>query len=256
MKKYLPKERLNKIVELVEEKSSLDVVSMSKILKVSPATIRRDLNVLQSKNIIGRTHGGAVSNLSSGFQEEYLAILNKSLAEKQRIGKVASEYIENGETIILEGSTTVIHIAKNLSNKSGLTVITNSPYIALEIVNRTKNKVIFIAGELNPKILSTNGLLAEKVLSEFRADKAFLSISAVDSEYNMTTALLDVSYVKKAIIKSAREVIGVADHTKFGKTALNVVAPIELLNKLITDKKLPEHHLKKLKEMGIEVILA
>jgi len=256
MNKYLPKERLNKIVGLFEEKSSLDVISLSKILNVSPVTIRRDLNVLQSKNIIGRTHGGAVSNLSSGFQEEYLAQMNKSLAEKQRIGKIASEYIKNGETIILEGSTTVIHIAKNLGNKTGLTVITNSPYIALEIVNHTKNKVILTAGELNPKILSTYGVFTNKVLFEFRVDKAFLSISAVDPEYSMTTALFDVAYLKKAIIGSAGEVIGVADYTKFGKTALNVVAPIKVLSKLITDKKLPAHHLKNLRKMGIKVILA
>ena len=76
MKKYLPRERLNKIAELVEEKNSIGVISLSKILKVSPATIRRDLNTLQSKNIIGRTHGGAVSNLNSGFQEEYLVDSN------------------------------------------------------------------------------------------------------------------------------------------------------------------------------------
>lgn len=256
MKKYLPKERLNKIVELVEERSGIDVISLSKILDVSPVTVRRDLNELQSKNIIGRTHGGAVSKMSSGFQEEYLAILNKNLAEKQRIGKAASNCIKDGETILLEGSTTVIQIAKNLTNKSGLTVITNSPYIALEVVKNPKNKVILTAGELNPKILSANGVLTEKVLSEFRVDKAFLSLSAVDAEYNMTTALLDVVYVKKAIIKSAKEIIGVGDHTKFDRTLLNFVAPIKVLNTLITDKKMPERHVKKIKEMGVEVVLA
>jgi DeoR/GlpR family transcriptional regulator of sugar metabolism len=256
MKKYLPEQRLQKIIQLVEENNSIDIHVLCKVLKASPATIRRDLTDLESKKILTRTHGGAMSQLNAGYQAEYLSVLNKNLAEKQKIGITAVGQVENGETIFLEGSTTVIQIAKNLNTKTGLTVVTNAPYVALELANHTKNEVILIGGRLNQKILSTAGPATEKYLAEFRVDKAFTSISAIDSEYNITTALTEIAYVKKAVIKCAKQVIGVTDHTKFDKTMLNFVAPITALNKIIVDKGISEHHVKQLVKLGLEVIIA
>lgn len=249
----LTEERRLKILEIVEREGKAEVKALSELLGVSGITIRRDLQILEKEGLLRRTRGGALPR-GTKLEPPYTVQEKRFLEDKRRIGAEAVKLIQDGDTIILEASTTVLQIAKNLRNKGNITVLTNSITIAHELLFRRGVEIILTGGELNFNTLALLGPLAERCFEELTVDKAFIGISAIDEE-GMSTSTLAEASVKKAIIASAREVIGVADHSKFGRRAFAHVAPVESLSRLITDKEAPGEIIEKIKGKGVQVIL-
>ena len=171
MQKPFAVERKDQILGLIQQKGRVTVDELIKGFKVSGATIRRDLEFLERQGLITRAHGGAISKSRVSLEPNYFEEKQKFLEEKRRIGKKASKLVEEGEVIFLETSTTILEIAKNIKNKTNLTVVTNSLDIAQELHQAEGIDLIMTGGNLRKRIHALMGPLAEVTLSQMRIDK-------------------------------------------------------------------------------------
>ncbi|HPO82756.1 MAG TPA: DeoR/GlpR family DNA-binding transcription regulator [bacterium] len=248
-------ERRNRILEILQEKGAIEVTELAKFFNVTGATIRRDLEILERDGLLRRTHGGAVLPVSISYEPLYSSQKRKNLKEKMAIGKMAADLIYDGDTIFIESGTTNFQIAKNIKNRHNLTVVTNSIDIARELLDSSGIHIILTGGDLRKETVALIGPLAERTLRELRVDKVFLGISAIVPGKGMSTASTMEAQIKRLIIEMGREVIGLADYSKFGKEVFAFVAPTKVLNKLITDSGTSQEYINTLKEEGVEVIV-
>lgn len=251
----LAEERRTRILELLEKERGIKVSDLSKVFNVTGATIRRDLEALEKEGLLKRTHGGAVLPQSFSFEPLYITKKRQNLKEKMAIGMKAAELVNDGETVFIETGSTTLQIAKNIKNRHDLTVVTNSIDVARELSNARGIEIVLTGGNFRKETSALVGPLAERVLREFRVDKAFLGISGIIPGKGMSTASIVEAQVKKLIIEMGKEVIGVADHSKFGKECFAFVAPTKVLSKIIVDDKVPMRYIEDLRNEGVEVII-
>ena len=253
----LAEERRFRISELLSRQRTVSASELIDILGVTAATVRRDLADLERKGLLVRSHGGAVSKSpTTNFQPSYDTLGRTNREEKQAIAAEAAKMILDGDTIFLEGSTTVSEIGSRLQHRNRLTVVTNSPLILCQLQRYSEIHVMCIGGDLQRDVFYLSGVWAQRSLSEIRVDKAFLGISAIDPDYGMSTASHAEATIKKAIIKCARMRIAMADHSKFGKQGFAFVGPVTELTTLITDLGTFPADLQALRDLGVQVIVA
>ena len=249
-------ERQNKILEQIKQESSIKVNDLSSTYNVSEVTIRRDLEELEKAGLIKRTHGGAIYVQGGELESTFATTVTQNIEVKEKLGKAAAELVTGDSTVFLESSTTVLHIARNLGAKNNLTVVTNSPHIMIELAqHKNKMKIISVAGEFDREVMSIQGYFAEKVLSEMNYDTAFIGISAIDADLMMSTSFPEEARLKQIVMQRSKEVIGIADGTKFGKKFLVPIAPVKRLNCLIVDSSIPEEYAAKVRGQGIKLIV-
>ena len=249
-------ERRQQIAQFIRQRKRATVAELSEQFGVSEATIRRDLEHLDSAGVIRRTHGGAIAVERATPEPPVVLRMAECQEEKARIGRAAADLIRDGETIFLGSGTTTLEVARNLSHKKGLTVITNALNIAQQLAGQEHITVIVAGGLLRHSELSMIGHLTEQMLRELRADKVIMGMRAISIEDGLTNDYLPETMTDRAIIQFAAEVILVADHTKFGKVATAFVAPVTAVHKIVTDDKAPRPLVAELQRMGIEVIVA
>jgi DeoR family fructose operon transcriptional repressor len=253
----LAEERRFRIREILARERTVTASDLVRTLGVTAATIRRDLAALEKEGVLVRSHGGAVSRASrTNFQPSYESLGRSNRAEKQAIAREAERLILDGETVFLEGSTTVYELARRLLHRNRLTVITNSPPILEEFQLSQHVAVISTGGELLKDVFYLSGVWAQRALSEIRVDKAVLGVSAIDPGYGISTASQAEAQIKKMILKSARVSIALADHSKFGNQGFAYVGPTTDIDILVTDSGTDSQYLRPLREAGVELIIA
>jgi DeoR family fructose operon transcriptional repressor len=253
----LADERRFRISEILTQQRAISAAELTDILAVTAATIRRDLSYLEKKGLLVRSHGGAVSkSTTTNFQPSYDALGQKNRDEKQAIAAEAAKMILDGDTIFLEGSTTVAEVAPLLQSRNRLTVVTNSPLILCQLQRYTEISLMSTGGDLQRDTFYLSGVWAQRSINEIRVDKAFLGISAIDPGYGVSTARHAEAAVKQCIIRTAKTRIGLADHSKFGKQNFAFVCPVAELTTLITDSTTPDEDLRVLRESGVQVVVA
>ena len=248
-------QRLFQIRKLVEEHGQMTVPELSGIFKVSEATIRRDLEEMDGQ-WIRRTHGGAIRLERAAKEPPVINRSHEQTDEKKRIAKTAFQMIHEGETIFLGSGTTIHEIAKLIPEDFALTVITNSILVVNELTGHPKIELMVIGGMLRLSELSMVGHIAEQAIHEFRADKVFLGMRAIDGKQGFTSDFLPETMTDRAILAIAPKVIIVADHTKFNRVSSVFVAPISAASAIITDSGISKEFTAKISEQGIEVITA
>lgn len=249
-------ERQQNILSYLSKQKRISVAEICEMFAVSEATARRDLEVLTDQNHLQRVHGGAIS-LRQAPPE--LPILQRELEqadEKKAIGLQAASLVEDGETVFLGSGTTVLEVARNLRQRLGLTVITNSLPVMNLLSGLPEINLIALGGILRDSELSFIGHITEQALAEIRADKVILGVHAIDLENGLTNDYLPETMTDRAILKSGREVIVVADHSKINIVSIAYLAPINSIHKLVTDQKTSPNFIDELRDRGIEVILA
>ena len=175
----LAEERKFRITEILARQRSVSAADLIAMLGVTAATIRRDLAELEQKGLLVRSHGGAVSKSSTtSFQPSYELQGKLNPEEKKRIAAEAARLVLDGETIFLEGSTTVAEIVPHLQGYKRLTIVTNSPLILFQLYQYPGISVIATGGELRHDIFYLSGVWTHRALQETRVDKAFMGISA------------------------------------------------------------------------------
>ncbi|MHB1856686.1 MAG: DeoR/GlpR family DNA-binding transcription regulator [Acidobacteriaceae bacterium] len=253
----LAEERRFRICEVLARQRTVSATELKTTLGVTAATIRRDLAALEEEGLLVRSHGGAVSKTTStNFQPSYEALGRINLEQKQWIAEAAAKLILDGDTVFLEGSTTVYELAAHLLQRNRLTVVTNSPLIVCQLQRAAHINVMCTGGDLQRDIFYLSGLWAQRSLTEIRVDKAVLGISAIDPDYGISTASQSEASIKKQITKVAKERIGLADHSKFGNQGFAYVGPSTDIHTLVTDSGTDQKYITTLRESGVQVIVA
>lgn len=249
-------ERRQHILNRVQTNGRVLVGELSEDLGISQITIRKDLDYLQSKGLIQRSHGGALRMQPSSVVDPTLQEKVKQHSEeKQRIANRALEMIQEGQCVILDSGTTTTAIAHGLKRFSEITVVTNAVNIAVELAG-TSLEVILVGGTLRRNSFSLVGPLAEENLHELHADILFLGVDGFDPEVGVTTPNFLESRVNRAMVKAARKVVVVCDSSKFQRRSLSRIVSSDALHCIITDRNLPAETAEMLRGQGIEVILA
>lgn len=245
-----------KILEWLQEEGSARVRELSAAFAVSEATIRQDLERLDSEGYVVREHGGAyLKSVPQQVQSMSLQHL-ANMDAKRKIGRAAAALIGNNETIILDSGSTTTEIAKNLVHYEGLNVITNAINIALMLGASPSITVHLSGGQFKAPTLSVTGEKSGDFFEGVFAEKLFLATAAVSFEAGLTFPAMADLYVKRAMIKAATQVYLVADSTKIGRTSFSSLGPIGVISTLITDDGISDNDHAEFEKRGIGVILA
>lgn len=249
-------ERRQHILQLIQQHGRVLVSELSDELQISQITIRKDLDFLQSKGLVQRSHGGALRIESSAIVDPTLQEKEKHFSqEKQRIAAAAVQLIQEGQCIILDSGTTTTAIAEGLRRFERLTIITNAVNIAATLAN-TNFEIILVGGTLRKNSSSLVGPLAEDNLEEMHADVLFLGVDGFDLEVGVTTPNFLESRVNRAMVKAAQRVVAVCDSSKFNRRSLSRIVPPSAIHHVITDRGLPQETADSLRTLNIELTLA
>lgn len=246
-------ERKEQILNKLDECSKITVPELCAIFEVSPATIRNDLHDLETEKKLRRTHGGAISIRKAAFEPISIDKEVKCIDEKRAIAKQASDFIEDGDTIALDTGTTILELAKHITSKNNLTVITNDLQIALYLENNSNANIIIIGGSIRHGFHCSSGPLSIKCLTDYNVDKVFMATNAFSIERGFTTPSAQQAETKKALMQFAAETIMLVDNSKLGKISFAKFADISDIDKLIISKNVNVSFENKLRELSDEL---
>jgi DeoR/GlpR family transcriptional regulator of sugar metabolism len=248
--------RREKIFELIKEDGSAKVVDLARIFKVTEPTIRQDLEKLEKDGLVIKEHGGAfLKNVESHVRTVSLA-QQENLDKKERIAQKCLEFIEAGDTIILDSGSTTSEIAKKLKGFKNLKVITNALNIALLLGAEPGIEVIVTGGEFKPPTLSLTGQKAADFFKGINVQKLFLATAGISLKSGLTYPSISDLVVKKAMIDAAETTFLVADSTKIGKSAFASLGALSLIDYIITDTGIEDKHKEVFRQNEIELIIA
>jgi DeoR/GlpR family transcriptional regulator of sugar metabolism len=235
--KMLAVERRTRILELLHRQGLATVAELSPIYQVSEETIRRDLQQLADEHGIARTYGGAY--ITKAVTSDIPVRVRETIAlqAKEAIASQCAALVREGETLMLDSSTTALQLATHLQQRKGLTVITNSIRIVERLAGCDGLKVICAGGALRHSQLSFVGPSTVELLDRFHADKAFISCVGVTLETGLTDTDELEADVRRRMLARSREKVLIADNTKLGKTFFSLVAPLEQIGCLVTDRE-------------------
>jgi len=247
-------DRQIQLLQVIAQRQRITVADIVEQFAVSEATARRDLETLAHQGKVQRVHGGALALQSTPPELPLLERGNEQETEKRRIGQAAAALVQAGETIFLGSGTTVLEVARVLRDTKGLTVITNSLPV-LNILADSECTVVCLGGILRRSELSFIGHITEQALAEVRADKVFIGTRAIDVDEGLSNHYLPETLTDRAILKAGREIIVVADHIKFGRVAAARLAPIEAVQTIVSDARIPAQVRTALETRGLCVIV-
>ena len=250
-------ERRRLIREQVQAQGKVTVEELAERFGISVVTIRSDLNALASTGALLRTHGGALAHRDT--EEVPISVKQKLHHEqKVRIAVEAAKLIRDGETILLDSGSTTEEIAKQIRGLrlQSLNVITNALNIAVLLATVPGVNVIMPGGLLRQNSYSLSGPQAVTALQSLYADRLFLGVDSLDPEIGLMTPHLLEAQLNAQMMKIARQIVAVADASKLMKRNLSVIAPVEQIDMLITDREADEGIVGELRRRGVEVVLA
>ena len=244
------------MLSLLQRDGRVLVSELAESFGISPITIRKDLDFLESEGLVERTHGGALAPQSA-------TILDPSLKEKERhqtkekelVAAAAIKLVKEGQCLLLDSGTTTTAIARALRKFSRLTIVTNAVNIAAELSD-TDFEIILIGGTLRKNSFSLVGPLAEDVLREIHADILFLGVDGFDTQVGVTTPNVLEARVNRAMVKASKRVVVACDSTKFNRCSLALIVPTTSIHAVITDSQISEADTEALKSAGIALIVA
>ncbi|MEA2610793.1 MAG: DeoR family transcriptional regulator, aga operon transcriptional repressor [Chloroflexota bacterium] len=252
------RERQDHIVRIVEELGRARVSDLAARFGVSAVTIRKDLIGLEAERRLVRTHGGALavdrnrSELSFDIRERLQS------DEKQRIGAAGAALVREGESLVMDASTTALSVARHLKARgawSQLTVITNGLRVASELAGHPGITVLMLGGRVRWEALSVVGQLGDGLFSRINVQKAFLGAAGFSLESGLADATEEEAQIKRAMVDAAREVIAIVDHTKWERAAFATFCPIGKISTVLTDTEAPDAMVQALLGRGIDVRL-
>jgi DeoR family transcriptional regulator of aga operon len=249
-------ERQLQILQLIAQHQHIRVADICTTFDVSLATARRDLDALAKDGKLQRVHGGAIALTQFPTEQPILQRQREQSDKKIRIGQAAASLVQDGETVLLGSGTTVLEAARALRGRKQLTVLTNSLPVVNILAGIEEISVIGLGGMLRDSELSFIGHITEQALDEVRADKVFIGTRAISLEDGLTHEYLPETMTDRAILKAGKEIIVLADHTKFGRTATVLLAPLERIHTIVTDDLVPSDFIQSVREKGIHLIIA
>jgi DeoR family transcriptional regulator of aga operon len=255
--RLLVEERRRRIMELLDGQERVTVEELVGRFGVSAVTIRGDLDALAEIGAVVRSHGGALKRVNAA--EDVPIAVKETLhhAEKVRIGHAAARMIRDGETIMLDSGTTTLEIARQIRYVKfrSLNVITNALNIAMELASLPQVRLIMIGGILRQMSYSLAGPPAELTVRGLHADRLYLGVDGIDPEIGVMTPDVLEAQLNAQMIQISREVVVVADSSKFSRRSLSIIARLDAVHKVITDSGTSPEMIQALRSQGVEVIV-
>lgn len=245
-------QRRDGILEIVESKGFVSLQELVEGTGASESTVRRDLEYLDRIGQVRRTRGGVA------YVGESLTTLDerrqRAAAEKQRIGRKTADLIQSGETVLLDGGSTTLEVARNLAGKT-LQVVTNSLPIVNQLVGAANIELIYLGGYLYPKTGVALGELTIEALKRIHARRLIMSVGGITEAglFNSNSLLVEA---ERQMIEAADEVIVVADSGKLGHSELTRLCPLDVVDQLVIDAGITDEWRRIVTEHGIELVVA
>jgi DeoR/GlpR family transcriptional regulator of sugar metabolism len=248
----LKEERQNEILEMLRRSGKVLAIDLSLHFEVSEDTVRRDLNDLAEAHLIQRVHGGAL--LRSPGLASFKEREKQPSQAKIEIAKAAARMTRNGQVILLDGGTTTLQVAQNLSPELQATIITNSAPIAVALCEYAQIHIVLLGGNFLRNSMVAVGVETVESLHHFRADLCMLGVCSLHPSAGLCVDSLEETYVKRAMIASSAEVVALASAEKLNTAAPFIIGPLSDLTHLITEKSVPTEQLAPYRDLGISVI--
>ncbi|BCG08299.1 MULTISPECIES: glucitol operon DNA-binding transcriptional repressor SrlR [Buttiauxella] len=249
-----PRQRQAAILEHLQKQGKCSVEDLAHHFQTTGTTIRKDLVLLETAGSVIRTYGGVVLSKDEPDPPiDHKTLINTE--QKQKIADAAVQYIHDGDSIILDAGSTVLQMVPLLQRFNNITVMTNSLHIVNALSELDNEQTILMpGGTFRKKSASFHGQLAETAFEHFSFDKLFMGTDGIDLNAGVTT-FNEVYTVSKAMCNAARQVILMADSSKFGRKSPNIVCGLESVDTIITDSGISAEFLTALREKGVNVIV-
>ena len=252
------RERQDHIARLVDERGRARVRDLATRFAVSTVTIRKDLVILESEGRVTRTHGGAI--VSDRSRPEPAFDLRERLQqdEKARIGVAAAALVRDGESIVMDASTTALAVARQVRTRGGwsqLTVITNGLRLASELAGSPGITVLMLGGRVRWEAMSVVGQLGDGLFDRINVQTAFVGSAGFTIESGLSDATDEEAQIKRAMVAAARHVIAIVDHTKWERAAFATFCQTHDIDQVVTDALAPAAMTAELRGQGIDVLL-
>jgi DeoR/GlpR family transcriptional regulator of sugar metabolism len=249
----LTEERRQLILDRLRSDGKVVAAELSSALAVSPDTVRRDLRELADAGLLRRVHGGALPPAVGG--RPYAVRRVQAPDAKAAIARATARLLRHGQVILLDAGTTPLEVARHLPPELEAAVITNSPPVAVALAEHPTVEVTVLGGMLAKDPQALVGAATIEALRSVRADVLVLGLCSLHPEVGITVMDLEESYVKRAMIANAAEVVAVSAADKLGSAGPYVVAPIEELTHLVTERSASAEQLAQYRALGVEVVL-
>lgn len=247
--------RQRAITEAVMVAGTMRIERLADQFEISLMTVHRDLDELQSRGLLRKSRGLATATATNLVESSDVYRANRELEEKEALARAAIEFIEPGQAVILDDSTTVHQIAKHLHTRTPLTIITNALTLMNEVNGQRGVSLLALGGQYHNWCNAFMGWMTTQAISNMRADIFIMSTPAItdDIAFHQT---LETVHTKRAMFDAARTRILLADHTKFDKSALHALVPLSDFDTVIVDDKTPDERITRMQSQGVHVIVA
>lgn len=246
-------ERRHRILDRILRDRNVVVTELSQAFGVTAETVRRDLNQLEREGLVSRTHGGAIAAKGEAEDIPYRTRHLTNIEAKRAIAAKAAALIVDGQSLMLDSSSTAFEVLALLRGRRDLTLITNSVGI-LSDPDVTTHTIMSVGGELRRRSMTFVGPLATQAIEQFKADVALISCKALSLEGGIMENNVADAEVKRAFIRSARRVCLLVDGDKFGQTALIAIGGFEGIGTVVTDRRPADPWSQHLEALGIELL--
>lgn len=244
------------ILKKLKEDGKVNIIELTDLMEVSGVTIRKDLKLLEDKNLLFRTRGGGSINNPYAAERTINEKEFINSDDKQKIAKAALSLIGTSDAISIGSGTTVFELARCLHPAKHITVITPALKIGLELSNRPNVEVFQLGGLIRSNSSSVAGSHAERVLEEISCSVLFLGVDGIDLDFGFSITNLAEATLNQKMIDTAQTVVIMADSTKFDRRGLGKICGFEQVHYIITDNKIPATVVNQIEERGVKVIIA
>lgn len=250
-------QRRQKILELLRTKEFLTVSNLAQELDVSSTTIQRDLAVLKNLNLVHRAYGGVRLN-SDALETRFDIRLRSNEEAKRRIAIKALEYVERGDSIFIDASSTCAIFAEEIfrSKVKDIAVVSTSPFVLTYLYRCPRISVICPGGELVHDFCALWSTMTQEFLSRMSFDKAFVSVGALTAERGPMTSQMFIRDTLRTVFGVSREINLLVDSSKIGKMATMVIAPLNAISRIITETEVPEPLQMMMDQEGVELVIS
>lgn len=249
-------ERQDLIARFVEEHGRARIADLATRFGVSSVTIRKDLVALEAAQRVVRAHGGAIAADRSRPELSFDIRERLQAEEKVRIGAAGAGLVQDGESIVMDASTTALSVARQLKARGGwsqLTIITNGLRLASELAGHPGIIVLMLGGRVRWEALSVVGQLGDGLFDRINVQKAFLGAAGFTVESGLADATDEEAQIKRSMVAAAREVIAIVDHTKWERAAFATFCPTDRIGIVLTDDEAPAGMIADLSRRGVDV---
>ncbi|MBQ6893075.1 MAG: DeoR/GlpR transcriptional regulator [Clostridia bacterium] len=247
-------QRKSRILELLHESGKVRVSDLSRLFHISEVTIRIDLADLESRGLLSRIHGGAVTSYKNYYNMSFNQRYSTNEAEKKAIAEYVAACVKDNDTVMMNAGTTTLFVLRALNARQNIHIVTNSIAIALEASGNTNFNVVLLGGLVNTKYQFTYGDDVLRQIRQYHADKLILSVDGIHAETGYSTYYNQEAEICREMLRLSSSAIIAADFSKIGRSALAAIAPIDAAACLVTNQTANQADLDSIRAQGLEII--